>query len=213
MTAKRPPKAKTQTSAPLPAPPYAPSRAMAVSLAHTDTPAQRARSAAKQIAAPEAAAYRVMNAAEGKGPAGALLDASGMLAELRATQKAVNDGDLSTAEAMLMAQAVGLQVLYVRLTERAMGQPCIPQMETFMRLALKAQAQSRLALEALAALKQGPAILARNAQVNVAHGPQQVNNAPLPGRAGDSENPPIQLSSPHELHSDIGPSGGAGRAD
>jgi hypothetical protein len=141
------------------------------------------------------------------------LDGTGMLAALRATQKAVNEGDLSTAEAMLMAQAVGLQALYVRLTERALGQPCLPHMETFLRLALKAQAQSRLALEALASLKQGPEILARNSQVNVAHGPQQVNNAPPPGRAGDSENPPIQLSLPHELHTDISASGGAGRAD
>jgi len=48
---------------------------MAVSLAHTDTPAQRARSAAKQIAAPEAPAYRGMIVAGGTGPAGALLDA------------------------------------------------------------------------------------------------------------------------------------------
>ena len=182
MTTKRPRKPKTQTPATLPAPPYAPSRAMAVSLAHTDTPAQRARSAAKQIAAPEAAAYRVINAAEGKGPAGALLDASGMLAELRAAQNAVNEGDLSTAEDMLMAQAVGLQALYVRLIERAMEQEWIPQFETLMRLGLKAQAQSRLALEAVATLKHGPANRARNAHVNVAHGPQQVNNGvePLP---------------------------------
>jgi hypothetical protein len=186
---------------------------MPVTLINGDTQAENARAAAKQLASPEVASYRVMNAAEGKGPAGALLDAGGMLAELRAAQTAVNDGDLSTAEAMLMSQAMGLQSLYVRLVERSMSQELLPHFETFMRLALKAQAQSRLALEALAALKNGPAIMARNAQVNVAHGPQQVNNAPLAGRAGDSENPPIQLSSPHELHTDIGPSGGAGRAD
>jgi hypothetical protein len=164
---------------------------MPVSLAHTDTPAQRARSAAKQIAAPEAAAYRVMNAAEGKGPVGAMLDASAMLAELRAAQRAVNEGDLSTAEAMLMAQAVGLQALYVRLIERAMEQEWIPHFETLMRLGLKAQAQSRLAIEAVATLKHGPAIMARNAQVNVAHGPQQVNNG---GEAMRATVPPAAAS-------------------
>jgi len=56
-------------------PPCAPSRAMAVSRAHTHTPAKRALSAAKQIAAPEAPAYRGMIVAGGKGPGGALLDA------------------------------------------------------------------------------------------------------------------------------------------
>jgi hypothetical protein len=195
MTTKRPRKPQEQAPPPLPAPSYAPSRAMAVSLAHTDTPAQRARSAAKQIAAPEAAAYRVMSAAEGKGPTGALLDASGMLAELRAAQKAVNEGDLSTAEAMLMAQAVGLQALYVRLIERAMEQEWIGQFETLMRLGLKAQAQSRMALEAVATLKHGPAIMARNAQVNVAHGPQQVNNLLLePGRDPEASDTPKSWS-------------------
>jgi hypothetical protein len=193
MTTKRPRKPQAKGNPPaLPAAlDFSPSRAMPVSLAHTDTPAQRARSAAKQIAAPEAAAYRVMNAAEGKGPVGAMLDASAMLAELRAAQRAVNEGDLSTAEAMLMAQAVGLQALYVRLIERAMEQEWIPHFETLMRLGLKAQAQSRLAIEAVATLKHGPAIMARNAQVNVAHGPQQVNNG---GEAMRATVPPAAAS-------------------
>jgi hypothetical protein len=201
MTTKRPRKPKAKPpSLPLAAA-YTPNRSLPLTLEPGDTPAQHGRKIAKQIMAPETAAYRVLNSAEGEGPMAASIDGAGMLAALRATQKAVNDGDLSTAEAMLMAQAVGLQALYVRLTERAMGQQCIPHMETFMRLALKAQAQSRLALEALAALKQGPAILARNAQVNVAHGPQQVNNAGAgamePARAQSFEIAPNQVLAPH----------------
>ncbi|MBU6374353.1 MAG: hypothetical protein KJS97_16650, partial [Alphaproteobacteria bacterium] len=96
----------------------------------------------------------------------------------RSIQKAVNAGDLSTAEAMLMSQAVSLQTLSMRMIEKATAQEWMPQFETFMKLGLKAQRQSCLTIEALGAIKHGPAIMARLAQVNVAHGPQQVNNAP-----------------------------------
>ena len=51
-------------------------------------------------------------------------------------------------------------------------------MADYLRLALKAQAQSRATAEALAAIKQGPVVIAR--QANIAHGPQQVNNGPAP---------------------------------
>ena len=46
--------------------------------------------------------------------------------------------------------------------------------ERYMRLALKAQAQCRATIEALAAMKNPPVIIAR--QANISNGPQQVNN-------------------------------------
>jgi hypothetical protein len=178
-----------------------------------ETHEQHAQRTAKQILAPETAAFRVISAAEGNTVFGAAIDAGGVLEHMRNVQAAVNAGDLAAAEAMLIAQATSLQTLSVRLIERGLAQPSAPHLETFIRLGLKAQAQSRLAIEALGTLKHGPAILARNAQVNVAHGPQQVNNGVSPPRAGDSGNPPIQLSSSHELRADTGASGGAGCAD
>jgi hypothetical protein len=55
----------------------------------------------------------------------------------------------------------------------------MPQFECYMKLGLRAQRQSCLTIEALGALKHGPAIMARLAQVNIANGaPQQVNNTP-----------------------------------
>jgi hypothetical protein len=135
-----------------------------------------AQNTARQLLSPAMSAVRAMNAAERGTQWGAGLDAEGAMQELRRLGDQVNAGDLSRPERMLITQAVTLEALFTRLTERAVAQSGLPQFEAFMRLGLKAQAQSRLALEALATLKHGPAILARNAQVNVAHGPQQVNN-------------------------------------
>lgn len=156
---------------------YTPNKDFPLILRDGDTPAQHARKVAEQILSPEAAALRIVAAVEGKSIYAEKLDAGGILDQVRALQDAVNAGDLKSAEAMLIAQAFGLQALSVRLIERATAQDWLPQFETMMRLGLKAQAQSRLAIEALATLKHGPAVVARNAQVNVANGPQQVNNS------------------------------------
>lgn len=169
------------TPPPKPAvPEYTPNRALPVNLVHGDSQREHARKVAAQITSPELAAARIVNAAEDRGPLAAQIDGAGMLEALRTAQAAVNDGDLSTAEAMLLTQAVGLQSLYVRLIERGLSQEMLPQFETMLRLGLRAQAQSRQALEALGALKHGPAIFAHGRQVNVAAGPQQVNNGATP---------------------------------
>lgn len=180
MTEKRTrkPKAKAAPKPPSAADLYKPNRLAPMRIYSGFTHDENAREVAKQILAPELAAYRVIGAAEGNTNTGGQMDGAGMLAELRSIQKAVNAGDLSTAEAMLISQAVSLQTLSMRMIERATAQEWMPQFETYMRLGLKAQRQSCLTIEALGALKHGPAIMARLAQVNVAHGPQQVNNAP-----------------------------------
>lgn len=69
---------------------------------------------------------------------------------------AVASGDLSIASRTLTAQALTLDALFTQLTQRAlvnMGE--YPEaMERYMRLALKAQGQSRTTLEALVKLHQ-----------------------------------------------------------
>ena len=180
-----------------------------------DTPAQTAQSVARQIAAPETAACRVIAAAEGQSPFAEWIDTAGLLGELRRVAAEVGAGDLSHAEAMLIAQAIAMQTLSTRLIERGMGQPGLEQFESFLRLGLRAQNQSRQALETLAALKQGPAIFAR--QANVAQGgPMQVNNGALPAvpaHARDSEIARSKLSLPDELHPDASPASGPKRED
>lgn len=114
---------------------------------------------------------------------------------LRDKAKAVNRGDLSSAEAMLIEQATALNAIFGELSRRAalnMGQ-YLDTADRYMRLALKAQTQCRATLETLATIKAGPVVIAR--QANIAHGPQQVNNglAPSDARAGETESANTEL--------------------
>ena len=105
------------------------------------------------------------------------LDAKEVLASLRRGGEAVNRGDLAAAERMLNNQAIALDVMFSELAGRAaanMGKH-LPAMETYLRLALKAQSQSRATLETLAAIKSPPVVFARQANINNG-GQQQVNN-------------------------------------
>lgn len=99
-----------------------------------------------------------------------------MVASLKEQGQAVNRGDMAGAERMLSAQAVALNAMFAELARRAalnMGQH-LDVTDRYLRLALKAQSQSRATIETLAAIKNPPTVFAR--QMNVAHGPQQVNN-------------------------------------
>lgn len=120
-------------------------------------------------------------------------------------------GDLSGAEAMLTAQATALDAIFTEMARRAalnMGE-YLAASDTYMRLALKAQSQCRTTLEALAEIK-NPRSVAFVKQANIAHGPQQVNNAPT--HAGNTINPPNELSGvSHELLSDTRASQAASR--
>jgi len=93
---------------------------------------------------------------------------------LKASMTRVNEGDLGEVESMLTGQAVTLQAMFASLSRRAFAQDQLKQYETHFRLALKAQAQCCRTLEVLAAMKNPPVVLAR--QANVTTGPQQINN-------------------------------------
>lgn len=104
-------------------------------------------------------------------------------------------GDMKCAEAMLYGQATALQAIFTNLARRAINQDYLKHWEAYLRLALKAQSQCRATLETLAAIKAGPAIFTR--QANIAHGPQQVNNGiaanNAPARAGETESAKTEL--------------------
>lgn len=115
---------------------------------------------------------------------------------LRASVKAVQGGDLAGAEAMLAAQAAALNAIFGEMARRSalnMGE-YLDAAERYMRLALKAQGQCRATLETLAAIKNPPIVYAR--QANIAHGPQQVNNAPAigEGEAKSLEAPTLETA-------------------
>lgn len=131
------------------------------------------------------------------------LSLTDMVASLREHGEAVNRGDLSAAERMLNAQAAALNVIFCELARRAalnMGEH-MGATESYLRLALKAQSQSRATVETLAAIKNPPVVFAR--QANIAHGPQQVNNGPALPKGDDyapaRAHPGETASRPNEL--------------
>ncbi|MCA3164302.1 MAG: hypothetical protein ING17_07540 [Burkholderiales bacterium] len=173
---------------------------------------EQGRNYAKLITSAELAAYRVIGMMQPKNLADDI-DTPTLLATLRDQAAAVQNGDLAHAEAMLINQASSLQALFVRLTERAMEQTQMPNLEGFMRLALRAQSQCRATMETLAAIKNPPIVYAR--QANVTTGPQQINNGTAaPTRAREIESEQTQLSGgTHELLPDTRASGNASRVN
>jgi hypothetical protein len=136
-----------------------------------------------------------------------LIDVPGLMAAIRGYAHAITAGDTARSEAMLISQATALQSLFVRLVERGFAQDSLPQYETHMRLAFKAQSQCRATLQALTELKQGPLIFAQQANVS-GGGPIQVNSGIA--RACETETSPNQLSGiQNELPTNRGTAAGA----
>ena len=137
--------------------------------------------------------------------------------ELAAQVAAVNGGDLTRAEGMLIAQAHTLDALFNNLARRAHGQEYLRQYETYLRLALKAQSQCRATLETLAIVRNPPSV-AFVRQANIAHGPQQVNNGvsaeAKASHARETENLQNKLlEARHGERLDTGTAGAASGAD
>ena len=132
-----------------------------------------------------------------------------MAGELRAQGEAVNGGDLSSLERTLTAQALSLNAIFGELARIA---HCnlfkVPDVaERYLRLALKAQGQSRATVETLAAIKNPPVVFARQANINNG-GHQQVNNGAAP------ESRPVRAGAHgHTANSAIEPNELSGGAD
>jgi hypothetical protein len=123
-----------------------------------------------------------------------------MVASLKSQGEAVNAGDLAAAERMLVAQAAALNAIFSELARRSalnMGEH-LDAMDRYMRLALRAQSQSRATVETLAAIKNPPVVYARQANINNG-GQLQVNTGtafPQDARATHAEQ---TVSQPNEL--------------
>lgn len=150
-----------------------------------ETVAETRRNMAALICGADFAAYRVINAAEGQQPFVKDVDVPILMKHLRDQAGAVQGGNMTHAEAMLTNQATALQSLFARLVERGMCQTTIPILESFMKLALRAQNQCRATLETLATIKNPPVVYAR--QANFANGPQQINNGKEAPRAREDK--------------------------
>ena len=98
-----------------------------------------------------------------------------LIEALRKSTDQSKGGDLSHLEAMLISQATALQAIFTSFARRATNQQYQQHLESFMGMALKAQAQSRATISALVDLKY-PRQATFVKQANIANGPQQVNN-------------------------------------
>lgn len=107
--------------------------------------------------------------------------------ELRRQTAALNSGDLTRAEDMLLAQAHTLDGLFAQLASRALRSQQRDGLESYMRLALKAQNQARATLQTLAEMKV-PRQVAFVRQANIGN-QVQVNNgaASQPARTRKSK--------------------------
>lgn len=119
------------------------------------------------------------------------LDLGGLIDSLTEQTRASSDGDLKRAEAMLTTQAHTLDAIFNNLARRAINAEYMDNLDRYLKLALRAQSQCRATWEALATIK-NPPVMGYVRQANIAHGPQQVNNASnAPAgapRAGENSN-------------------------
>ena len=145
------------------------------------------------------------------------LDLGGLIDSLSELTRTTSDGDLKRAEAMLTAQAHTLDAIFNNLARRAINAEYMDNLDRYLKLGLRAQSQCRATWEALATIK-NPPVMGYVRQANIAHGPQQVNNATA-ASDGDSragKNPNLQNKLLEETDGerlDTGAAGAAGRAD
>lgn len=149
------------------------------------------RRVGRRIVSSEVAAYRVLQAADKEITGSICIDA--LVDVLREQAAAVCQNDMSNIEGMLMNQATALQCLFARLSEKALGAEYVSTFDTMMKMSLRAQSQCRATLETLAAIKNPPLVIAK--QANVTSGPQQINNGvEASSRARENENVQFKLS-------------------
>ena len=112
-------------------------------------------------------------------------DITDLMKALNKQCKEVKEGDMSNMETMLAAQAYTLDAMFNRLLMRAEATEYMNHLESYLKLAFKAQAQARSTIEAISAVK-NPPVARYVGQANIAHGHQQVNNGD--SRAGENQN-------------------------
>ncbi|MOA18971.1 hypothetical protein D3C78_1393190 [compost metagenome] len=106
---------------------------------------------------------------------------------------AIHGGDMSRAESMLVAQAHTLDLLFAKLASRALSADYPDDLESYLRLALKAQNQSRATWQTLAELK-APKQIAFVQQANIGNQVQVNNDAQKqPARTRKSRKPQNEL--------------------
>ena len=148
-------------------------------------------------------------------------DLQALANDLGEQTKNVQAGDMRPVEGMLYRQAKTLETMFTSLARRAADQDGLKQFQVNLTLALKAQAQCRATLEALAEIKNPRPVQFVN-QANMTTGPQQVNNAyagtqshsGMKSGAGNIQSEPNKLlEAEHGQWMDTGTQSEAGRGN
>ena len=168
--------------------------------------------AARALSQPEVRAAAMIQKYEGDS-----MNVNALVNELRQQVAEVNAGNMARPEAMLVAQAHSLDALFSNLARRSHANSSggyLDAAATYLKLALRAQAQAVRTLEVLSEMK-NPRPVAFVRQANISNGPQQINNGvPAPSRAREIENEQTQLSGEsHELLPNTRASGDASRVN
>jgi hypothetical protein len=117
-----------------------------------------------------------------------VLDHSALWNVLRSSTSEIEGKDLARGVRMLAIQAHTLDGIYNSLVRDALDAEWLSRSETLLKLAFRAQSQCRATWETIA-LVQNPPLASYVKQANIAHGHQQVNNAPAIARARDRKSP------------------------
>jgi hypothetical protein len=114
------------------------------------------------------------------------LKRSALVEELAAQCEEVSGGNMKHPEALLLTQAQSLDMIFNDLVQRFYDKVGdFEAGERLLRLAFKAQSQSRATIETLSLVKNPPSATFVN-QANMTTGPQQVNNNAI-SRARETE--------------------------
>ena len=124
---------------------------------------------------------------------GSAVDVEDLTRQMHLAGFELTKGDFRRLERLLTYQFLTLNEMFNNLAQRAEGQSNVKTLDTLMRLAFKAQSQSRGTAETLSLMKNPQPYIK---QANIAHGHQQVNNGttvPAPARARNSKFVPNEL--------------------
>jgi hypothetical protein len=137
-----------------------------------------------------------------------------VIAELNLQAAAINKGDMTRVEDILVSQAHTLDGLFANLTSKAWSSEHLDVLETYMRLALKAQNQARATLQTLLELKI-PKHIAFVRQANIGNQVQVNNETAQPTlRARKNKKQPNELlESVHEQRLDTGATSATSRVN
>lgn len=160
-----------------------------VQLQETET---EERAMARTVTSPECLSAAVISMSRNLGAT----QMTDMVAELTKQSAAIHDNDMSRAESMLVAQAHTLDGLFAHLATRAMTSNELGKFERYMKLALKAQSQSRATLQTLGDIK-APKQVAFVKQANIGNQVQVNNNSTARTRTREKQKTQNELLEVH----------------